>query len=467
MAATGNPTLRAVRKNIRELPSEVRVEYPDINARYAVGAQSETVIGLSHVNPVEFSSSVVMTADEAKQMCQRLVYGAHAARFQISWSTTHEFAWLEPTDIVTLSRGNVTYTVRIVDKRYAGNKIEWAGETEDPDVYTQAGSGGVVAASVSNIYGVGMTQMYLLDVPLLRAEDDGTGLYVAAAGVLDGWQGAALYRSTDGGTNYADTGTQMLPGGAVGNTTTALSDYGGGNTFDTQSAVTVVLTAGSAALASASRLAVLNGANHAMIGDEVMAFATATLTGTNTYELRDLLRGRAGTEQHISTHRAGDRFALLSIGAQRLTASANDIGNLLYYKAVTFKRTVAQTGPTTLIYADIGQKCLAPVWLRGERNASTNDVTISWTRRSRIPSGWVDYNDIPVGEASELYDLEIWDSTYTTLKRTFSDITTSSQSYTSAQQTTDFGSPQATVYCKAYQKNTTVGRGFALQGSVT
>lgn len=466
-----NPSLRAVRKSELEQPREVRVQYPSLDARYMIGQQYERVLGGRYVDEQEIVSTVVMTDNEARQFVARQLYSQHAARWQVQWVTSHAFAWLEPTDVVTLPRGAVTYTVRIVDKRYSGNVIEWSGETDDPSVYSQSGVGAAVAASISGVQGTAATQLYLLDIPLLRAEDDGTGLYVTGAGVLDTWQGAELYRSTDSGVNYVAAGVQLLPGAAVGNATTALAMYNGGNTFDTLNAVTVSVVPGSATLASASRTAVLNGANHAVLGNEIIAFATATLVSAGVYTLRDLLRGRVGTEAYMATHLAGDRFALLAPNVvRRETVSTNDIGNVLYYKAASFRRTVAETGAVTLTYSDNGQKCLSPVWLRGERNASTNDVTISWTRRSRIPSGWVDYNDIPLGEASELYDLEIWDSAYTTLKRTFSNLTTSSQLYTATgtiSQTTDFGSPQATLYCRVYQKNTTVGRGFVLQGSIT
>lgn len=466
--AGSRPTLRVARKNITEMPTEYRVQYPDLNANYAVGAQSETFIGASHTNIIEVTSSVVMTADEGKRFAQKQMYSAHSARYQVQWSTSHAYAWLEPTDIVTLPRGNVTYTVRIVDKKYSGNRIEWAGETEDPSVYSQAGMGGVVAVSLAGVSVDAVTLLQVMDIPLLRTADDGTGLYVAAAGVVEGWQGAELYASTDG-TTYTDSGVALLPGAAIGYATSVLADFTGGNVFDTLSRVTVVLGVTSTTLASASRLEVLNGANHALLGDEIIAFATATLVDTRTYVLTNLLRGRVGTEQHTDAHVIGERFVLLNAaGVRRVAAPVNQIGGTIYHKAVTFRRTVAQTAPVASEFADMSQKCLSPVSLRGARDASTGDITISWTRRSRFPSDWVDYSDITLGEASERYDLEIWNSTYTTLLRTFSGLTSASQLYTNAQQSNDYGSPPpSTIYCKVYQTNAIVGRGFALQGSVT
>jgi hypothetical protein len=74
--------------------------------------------------------------------------------------------------------------------------------------------------------------------------------------------------------------------------------------------------------------------------------------------------------------------------------------------------------------------------------------------------------DVPLGEASESYDVEIWDSAYTTLKRTFAALSAATASYTAAQQTTDFGSAQSTVYVRVYQLSAIVGRGYKLQGAI-
>jgi hypothetical protein len=72
---------------------------------------------------------------------------------------------------------------------------------------------------------------------------------------------------------------------------------------------------------------------------------------------------------------------------------------------------------------------------------------------------------IPLGETTESYEVEVWDSGYTTLKRTLT-ASTPTVTYTSANQVTDFGSNQATLYLKIYQLSAIVGRGNALTVSV-
>jgi hypothetical protein len=105
----------------------------------------------------------------------------------------------------------------------------------------------------------------------------------------------------------------------------------------------------------------------------------------------------------------------------------------------------------------------APAQLTGVRNTS-GDVAISWKRRARKYAEWVDLIDVPLDEDAELYDVEVLSGS--TVLRTFSSLTSSAATYTAAQQTSDFGSLQASVSVKVYQLSTRYGRGAAAAGAV-
>ena len=62
-----------------------------------------------------------------------------------------------------------------------------------------------------------------------------------------------------------------------------------------------------------------------------------------------------------------------------------------------------------------------------------------------------------VGEASEAYDVDVMNGG--TVVRTLT-ATSSTVTYTAAQQTTDFGSPQSSVTVRVYQRSAVIGRGF-------
>lgn len=71
--------------------------------------------------------------------------------------------------------------------------------------------------------------------------------------------------------------------------------------------------------------------------------------------------------------------------------------------------------------------------------------------------------DIPLGEESERYEVEILDGS--TVVRTIA-TTSPTASYSAAEQTTDFGSPQSSMSVKVYQLSAVVGRGYAASASI-
>ena len=54
-----------------------------------------------------------------------------------------------------------------------------------------------------------------------------------------------------------------------------------------------------------------NGANAALLGEEIIQFQTAILVGAGLYTLSNLLRGRRATEGATSSHAVGENFVLL------------------------------------------------------------------------------------------------------------------------------------------------------------
>lgn len=66
----------------------------------------------------------------------------------------------------------------------------------------------------------------------------------------------------------------------------------------------------------------------------------------------------------------------------------------------------------------------------------------------------------PVGEASESYEIDVMSGS--TVKRTIPSATPVI-TYTAADQTSDFGSPQSAITLRIYQLSATVGRGYPLE----
>lgn len=195
-------------------------------------------------------------------------------------------------------------------------------------------------------------------------------------------------------------------------------------------------------LSSATELAVLNGSNKTILGDEVFQFKNAELTGTNTYVLSGLLRGRRGTEWATGTHAAGDRFALIPVERPALTFS--ELFAARDYKAVTSGATVASAAAQEFTSNGVAYRTYAPVDVGGGCDSDGN-VTLNWKRRTRVGGAWLPYVDVPLSETAEEYVVQIWDSTYTQCARIILTLSQST-SYAASDQVADFGVEQQTVY---------------------
>jgi len=455
-------TALVTRTQEMELPLEMDIQYLDTGAAYQVGAQYSQRLTTESENKVSQNFAIAMSASKAKQIADVLMYDAWTGRTQFDFQTCWKYGYLEPTDVIDIVKAGRTYTVRLADEDYSLVSRRRAA-LEDPSIYTQAGAAAEILAPDEEVALTPLTKLALMDIPLLRDQDDGVGFYAAACGYGSGWYGAQPYKSADAGATWGSFGAGFLNDATIGTASTALGAFTQ-NIFDEANSVTVVLLNGE--LASDTEANVLNGANAALLGAEIIQFKTATLVSDDTYTLTGLLRGRRGTEWAASTHAAGERFVLLDAASTYiLEASSAEYDLERHYRAATFGGFLDDAETVAFTNTAVAQTPLAPVLLGGGRNAAA-DITLNWTRRTRIGGGWNNYADVPLGEASESYEVEIWDgSGYATLKRTIA-AGTPTASYTAAEQTTDFGSAQSTVYCRVYQLSAAVGRGYKLEGTV-
>ena len=438
-----------------ELPQRITVRYHNPAADYQTGAQSAQRLTGRAMAQGGADLPIVLTDSEALRVAEAALYSAWTARLSTSFVTTHKHAALEPTDVI-VAGGN---TLRITKRTENAGLITFDASFESGNVFTQSALGAASDIPLQTIPLRSRTALEFLDVPPLRDQDDDAGYYLAASGYTSSWDGALVFKSGDGAT-YDEL--LLIPSAAaVGAAADALGSWNE-NTFDEQNSVTIVMRSGE--LASLSETAVLNGGNAALLGSEILQFKSATLNGNGSYTLRGLLRGRKATP--TSGHAAGERFVLLNASTlRRAPAVSSEVGLERSFKAVSIGATLASASVKTFTNTAQSLEPLAPAQLGGGRSAA-GDVLITWLRRTRIGGAWRNYADVPLAEASESYEVDVFaDSTYAVLKRTIASATTSI-TYTAAQQTTDFGSTQATVYCRVYQLSATNGRGSALQGTV-
>ena len=225
----------------------------------------------------------------------------------------------------------------------------------------------------------------------------------------------------------------------------------------------------SGALASVTELALLGGANLAAVRNaegqwEVLQFLSAVLTAPATYTLSGFLRGQAGTERAMRAPlAAGARFVLLDGALARVDMTEDEVGLAFNWKCGPASRDIGSPNYVGIAHTFVGEglKPLSPVHVRGWRSAG--DLNLAWVRRTRAGGDSWDGVDVPLAEAEERYEIDILDGA--TVKRTLF-ATSPSATYTAAQQTADFGSPQSSVSLRIFQISATRGRGTSSEATL-
>lgn len=450
--------LQVVLGNDIELPAQIFLSYFDYDAQYQLGVQNWHRQHTSSKIVRQIGLDITLTAKVAKQMVdaigERTIREADKYTFYLLRKTAVgvsgdliAYAQLEPTDVVTVKGLDLRITNR-VDNQATGI-LKFEAVRSHPGVVIQTGAGGGESDGIPSpsIPIPQDTELVIGDWPWIEDEGRQRVVQVAMQGALRRpWKGAVLNKSSDGGTTYDAVLTDNAPA-TIGETLTALPNFGGGYVFDEGPGVQVLIHPGGGELASATRRAVLGGANFAMVGAEMIQFKTATLTDTNTYTLTGLLRGRHGTQWAMRGHAVGDVFCLLPTPLT-LDALPVDYGFMRHYKAVTLGRTLASATAYPFRSNGVSLAPYSPVQLGAgfAGDPGSADITLRWRRRTRLGRGWVNaraptgQDSMPLGEATEAYRVRIWeDGTFQTVVRTLTVTDARTLTYTAAMQVEDFG----------------------------
>ena len=457
------PLLAVRRAQETELPAEIAIGFSDILADYRpTSVNSRRLIGGSRrVESTE--TGAVISHAVASGIADTMLQDIWAGREAVSFALPRRALALEPADICEIEIDGAMATVLVTKVEDAGlRRIET--RTIAPDILAPVPAAPRTLTPRSLAPG-SPPEVVLLDLPLVTGGEPPFAPRIAVFAAP--WPGAVVVSLGDPASGFQPR--QTIERRATMGELLAPLTIGPVARWDRANAIDVQLYGGT--LAGEPRLAVLNGANLAAIGTqatgfEVAQFESATLTGTNTWRLEGLLRGQAGTTDMAEAgHTVGARFVLLDGAVVPLALSEAESGLGL----------TVRSGPAGAIYdpdvfTDVmvgasrrGLKCLAPVHLRGVRDAGTGDVTITWVRQTRLGGDQWQPVEVPLGEASEAYLVSILDGQDTV--RTLS-ATAPSAVYSAADQTTDFGTPPSDISIAISQVSPTEGPGLAATGLI-
>lgn len=465
-AASSNPRITTSREMDAQLPRRIEVTYFDASREYDTGEQAAERLNSTGTGILKIEVPIVMTADEGAQCADMLLYLYHLERLDVEFVVPmcDPYNKLQPADPVTVVTPDATYFVRITSITQESDRtVKITARLADVALYSPTSVGAVSNVLSRPISLTGPSLLTILDIPTISSDNEIPGLVLAGRGAYSGWRGGDVMRSDDGGVSWISQAWISAPGA----TAAVASNYlgtGPTNAMDVSSVLNVALLSGS--ISSVSEMALFNGANHFAYGEpgrwEIIAARTVALQSDGTYNLSNLLRGRFGTEWAMTTHIALDDVILLTSGSLNFTDQpTSSIGSARQWTILGYGDSGAQQNSRTFTYAGENLECLSPVFVQAFQ-AIGGDWTINWVRRTRIDGEWRDYVDVAIGESAENYAVEIYTSgAYSTLKRTIT-ATTQTATYTNAQQFTDFGEAQRTLYYRVAQVSATVGTGRAL-----
>lgn len=378
---------QARRSDPISIPRVLNLNYHDVGGGIATDKQTSERSGdRRSVGEANIQSAVLMSANEAAQAAainHKIMI--EDQRGELKFCLGDNFIGLVPSDNAIVQWQGRSVRARIAEVDTNDGYQEYRCLHDRQSAYTSNVEGIPPAPQTpppSSV--VGPTLVQPIDIHILKDADDNVGLlyYVAVSGVLQAWQGALVELSLDGGANYVDSASTSISS-VIGELISTLADHPAEFPDDVNT-VSIRIHTPFADLVNTDLTGMMNGANLAIIGDELIQFATADELVEGTWQIGNLLRGRKGSES--VAHAVGERFVLLDPSTLNIIpASLADIGRALTFRATSFGEPVETGIVVTMTFNGQSQIEREPAYLMAHRDGS--DMVVSWQGVGRLGSG--------------------------------------------------------------------------------
>lgn len=490
------PPYIAKRFQGRDLPNRVELVYFAENNDYNTFSQTS---GQIQTRPegklIKLNVPASLTDQQAKDITDEVLVNSHLGGQLWSFTTTYKYAYLEPSDIINAQIGpGQTYKyVRIVEITEERDGllnfvVEDAGLSAPPQpiysgptvigytgsTYIGTGEPAVAAPTSTNVVPViGYSQGIFFDLPPRDGEDKTWRLVGAIHGFdVENWPGANIYRSVDGGNSYQLV-KNAYKQATVGGVRTKIASPPNDDYFVWDETTTVDVEIKTGTLTSRSESAVLNGLNHAMIGQEMIAFKTATFIGygspgdTSIYRLSGLLRGRQGTEWVIidDKHVNNEIFVLIDDALVDIPLTLESRLQPIKMKTVTIGGDISQADEDDVALYGVNHipwRVAAP----HANQQPNNDWIITWTERPKWSNQMKDYTEAIRDTDWSGWTVNVIGAGSPEILRT-EHVGAPTLTYTEQQQLDDFGVVQTCITVDIIANSTTVGGGYSRRFTCT
>ncbi|MDE2467234.1 MAG: phage tail protein [Bradyrhizobium sp.] len=483
-----------------DLPRSVTFKYTSALTNYNPNSQ---FFQLHDPYGKDVAISVPLTLDDRTALTAAMLMCVepHIERTSYSWTLNFATGMIyEPGDVLQMpwgvtritqvtikdGQGNPTWEFRgVLDASYVINSgagmaqavpIPQIGQPNATQTALPVGSSGSLIATQgqpSSTPGqvptrpplnLGAAYASMVEVPPLQSTQ--TSPFYLAIPYTSGstFVGVAIYESTDGGVTFNEIAQQAISG-IAGYATQALPDtqpY----TWDTVTTLSVYLSSSYMQLSSATDLQVIQGANLALIGTELIQFGVAQLlvdgSGNSYYQLSRLLRGRRGTEWAMAGHAPNENFTLISPTQETtIPYGLHDLNNAAEFKVATVGQSLSVVGEQSFAPTGIWFKPFSAVHFRYPLDSSGN-WNLSFTPRARLNGWWGSGYSPSLDPDTQTWSLDVQDYYTGQIVRTVGgSLSSPSFQYTAAMQTADGFTPgQHGIIFNLYQVSSVIGRGY-------
>ena len=396
----GEPDVTRTRSRETDLPGEIALAHRDPMREHGAATAMARVPGGS-VHRAVTATPLVLEAEASSAVAAQLLHAAREGRERLELAVPWSNADLRPGQIVL---GPTEAPGRWLIEAVEDGASRRLSLVTAPSRSASPPTPSATPRPTAGPDHAGAPHAVMLDLPLLPGMEAAGGAGVAAW--MRPWRPlAALVRSPDGALDTRGT----IDAPATLGTLVAPLRPGPIGPFDRANEVLLDCPAG--AFASASDLAVLNGANALAVccaeGWEVLQFAEADELSQGRWQLHRLLRARLGTEPAMrSGAQVGADVVLLNDAVAPLRVEPSERGEPLRW-LLGPSAAPLRSDLFAQIDAGLGARAetpLAPVHLRAVRTDAA--VAVRWIRRSRVDADrWSE--QVPLGEERERYRVRV------------------------------------------------------------
>jgi len=393
----------AVRAPVAEIAGRVRLVYVDAEGDYETRAAEAVFPDDNDVTTSNSELSLALIKSEARAITERWLAEARIARDTLRFALPMSRLGIGAGDVVRLGDGETSGLYRLDQVEHTDLQLVEAVRVE-PDVYSPS-DGADEATRVRAFTSAVPPYPVFLDLPLLSGDEVPHAPHLAVTS--QPWPGRVAVFASNSGSGY-EQNTVVNVASTIGVTQTTLAAQASG-LWDRGVPVRVKLSSGT--LASSSEEEVLNGVNVAAIGDgssdnwEIFQFVNAELVAPDTYDVSLRLRGQQGTDALVpATWPEGSIVVLLNGVPEQIDLASTARNLSRHYRIGPARRPIDDPSYVERIeaFSGVGLRPYSPTHLRAVREGS-GDLSVSWTRRTRVDGdSWIPV-DVPLGEAVEQY----------------------------------------------------------------